>query len=138
MVAARRVDVVHITTPTHLHYPQAAAALAAGKHVVCEKPLAMTSTQSAELVRLAQASGLVHAVNFNIRFYPICRHVHQLVRDGGVGDVRLVSGRYLQDWLLLDTDWNWRLEPEVGCGPRTLAHNWPHSLDLPRPHARER
>src|ERR1700674_1811923 len=101
MLADPRVDVVHITTPNDLHFPQAAAALRAGKHVVCEKPLAMTSAESGELLRLAEASGLVHAVNFNIRFYPICRHLHGLVRDGGLGDVRLVSGHYLQDWLLL-------------------------------------
>ncbi len=85
MLADPRVDVVHITSPNHLHYPQAKAALAAGKHVICEKPLTMTSTESAELVRLAQASGLVNAVNFNLRFYPICRHLHQLVREGGLG-----------------------------------------------------
>src|SRR3984893_13584928 len=121
MRADPRIDLVHITSPNHLHYPQAAAALAAGKHVVCEKPLAMTSTETGELVRLAQASGLIHAVNFNIRFYPINRHLHQLVREGGLGDVRLVSGQYLQDWLLLDTDWNWRLEPELGGSLRAGA-----------------
>ena len=130
MLADSRVDVVHITTPNHLHYPQAAAALAAGKHVVCEKPLAMTSAETGELVRLAQASGLVHAVNFNIRFYPICRHLHQLVREGGLGDVRLVSGHYLQDWLLLDTDWNWRLEPELGGSLRAVADIGSHWMDL--------
>ncbi len=130
MLADPRVQVVHITTPNHLHYPQAAAALAAGKHVVCEKPLAMTSAETGELVRLAQASGLVHAVNFNIRFYPICRHLHQLVREGGIGDVRLVSGHYLQDWLLLDTDWNWRLEPELGGSLRAVADIGSHWMDL--------
>src|ERR1700682_369920 len=101
MLADPRVDIVHITSPNHLHYPQAAAALAAGKHVVCEKPLAMTSVETGELVRLAQASGLVHAGTFHISFYPICRHLHGLVAAGGLGDVRLVSGHYLQDWLLL-------------------------------------
>ena len=130
MLADPRVDVVHITSPNHLHYPQAAAALAAGKHVVCEKPLAMTSVETGELVRLAQASGLVHAVNFNIRFYPISRHLQQLVRDGGLGDVRLVSGHYLQDWLLLDTDWNWRLEPEFGGNLRAVADIGSHWMDL--------
>jgi predicted dehydrogenase len=130
MLADPRVDVVHITSPNHLHFPQAAAALAAGKHVVCEKPLAMTSAETGELVRLAQASGLVHAVNFNIRFYPICRHLHQLVREGGLGDVRLVSGHYLQDWLLLDTDWNWRLEPELGGNLRGVADIGSHWMDL--------
>jgi predicted dehydrogenase len=130
MLADPRVDVVHITSPNRLHYPQAVAALAAGKHVVCEKPLAMTSAETGELVRLAQASGLVHAVNFNIRFYPICRHLHQLVREGGLGNVRIVSGHYLQDWLLLDTDWNWRLEPELGGSLRAVADIGSHWMDL--------
>src|ERR1700694_1304967 len=130
MLADPRVDVVHITTPNDLHFPQAAAALGAGKHVVCEKPLAMTSGESGELLRLAEASGLVHAVNFNIRFYPICRHLHGLVREGGLGDIRLVSGHYLQDWLLLDTDWNWRLEPELGGKLRAVADIGSHWMDL--------
>src|SRR3982074_1637460 len=88
MLADKRVDVVHITSPNHLHHAHAKAALTAGKHVVCEKPLAMTSAESAELLRLAESSGLVHAVNFNIRFYPLCQHLRQLVREGGLGDVR--------------------------------------------------
>jgi predicted dehydrogenase len=130
MLADARVDVVHITSPNHLHYPQVKAALAAGKHVICEKPLTMTSTESGELVRLAQASGLVNAVNFNLRFYPICRHLHQLVREGGLGEVRLVSGHYLQDWLLLDTDWNWRLDPKLGGNLRAVADIGSHWMDL--------
>jgi predicted dehydrogenase len=130
MLADPRVEVVHITSPNHLHYPQAKAALNAGKHVVCEKPLAMTSQESAELLKLARASGRVHAVNFNIRFYPICQHLHKLVGDGGLGAVRLVSGHYLQDWLLLDTDWNWRLEPELGGRLRAVADIGSHWMDL--------
>src|ERR1700726_2756886 len=130
MLADRRVDVVHITSPNHLHYAHAKAALAAGKHVICEKPLTMTSAESGELVRLAAASGLVNAVNFNLRFYPICRHLHQLVREGGVGDVRRVAGHYLQDWLLYDTNWNWRLEPEVGGNLRAVADIGSHWMDL--------
>ena len=82
--------VVHVTSPNELHYPQVKAILAAGRHVVCEKPLAMTSEESADLVRLAAASGRVNAVNFNIRFYPLNQHVASMVRDGGVGTVRLV------------------------------------------------
>jgi predicted dehydrogenase len=130
MLADSRVDVVHITSPNYLHYPQAKTALAAGKHVVCEKPLTVTSSESAELARLAKASGLVNAVNFNLRFYPICRHLHQFVREGGLGDVRLISGHYLQDWLLLDTDWNWRLEPEQGGSLRAVADIGSHWMDL--------
>ena len=130
MLADDRVDVVHITSPNHLHHAHAKAALAAGKHVVCEKPLAMTSAESAELVRLAESSGLVHAVNFNIRFYPLCQHLHQLVREGGLGSVRLVTGHYLQDWLMLDTDWNWRLDPALGGTLRAVSDIGSHWLDL--------
>ena len=130
MLADKRVDVVHITSPNHLHHEHAKAALSAGKHVVCEKPLAMTSAESAELLRVAEASGLVHAVNFNIRFYPLCQHLHQLVAEGGLGEVRLVTGHYLQDWLLLDTDWNWRLDPALGGTLRAVSDIGSHWLDL--------
>jgi len=130
MLADDRVDVVHITSPNHLHHAHAKAALEAGKHVVCEKPLAMTSAESADLVRLAEASGLVHAVNFNIRFYPLCQHLHQHVREGGLGEVRLVTGHYLQDWLFLDTDWNWRLDPALGGTLRAVSDIGSHWLDL--------
>ncbi|HEX2645700.1 MAG TPA: Gfo/Idh/MocA family oxidoreductase, partial [Candidatus Dormibacteraeota bacterium] len=125
-----RVEVVHITSPNHLHHEQAAAALAAGKHVVCEKPLAMTSQQSAELVALAESSGRVNAVNFNIRFYPVLQHLRGVIEEGGLGNVRLVSGHYLQDWLLFDTDWNWRLEPQLGGDLRAVADIGSHWLDL--------
>jgi predicted dehydrogenase len=125
-----RVEVVHVTSPNHLHHPQVKEILAAGRHVVCEKPLAMTSDESAELVALAAESGLVNADNFNIRFYPLNQHVHELVAGGGVGDVRLVSGHYFQDWLLLETDWNWRLEPQLGGSLRAVGDIGSHWLDL--------
>ena len=125
-----RVEVVHITSPNHLHHEHAKAAIEAGKHVVCEKPLATTSKESAELVELAERSGLVHAVNFNIRFYPTNQHVHGMIAAGKLGEVRLVSGHYLQDWLLLDTDWNWRLEPELGGELRAVSDIGSHWMDL--------
>jgi predicted dehydrogenase len=125
-----RVEVVHVTSPNHLHHEQAKAALQAGKHVVCEKPLAMTSEQSEELVRLAASSGRVNAVNFNIRFYPVLQHVRGMIEEDGLGTIRLVSGHYLQDWLLLDTDWNWRLEPELGGELRAVADIGSHWMDL--------
>jgi len=130
MLADPRVEVVHITSPNHLHHEHASAALRAGKHVVCEKPLAMTAAESAELLQLAEQSGRVHAVNFNLRFYPLCRHVRGLVKQGELGDIRLISGHYLQDWLLLDTDWNWRLEPELGGELRAVADIGSHWMDL--------
>ncbi|HLO36655.1 MAG TPA: Gfo/Idh/MocA family oxidoreductase, partial [Candidatus Deferrimicrobium sp.] len=103
------VDVVHVTSPNDLHLPHARAALAAGRHVVCEKPLAMSAVESAELVELAASTGLVNAANFNIRYYPLNQHAHEVVAAGDIGAVRLVTGRYFQDWLLLESDWNWRL-----------------------------
>jgi predicted dehydrogenase len=124
------VDVVHVTSPNHLHVPQARRILEAGRHVVCEKPLALTAADSAELVALAARTGLVNAVNFNIRFYPLNQHARELVAAGTLGDVRLVTGHYFQDWLLHDTDWNWRLEPDKGGGLRAVGDIGSHWLDL--------
>ena len=124
------VDAVHVTSPNDLHLPQAKAVLAAGRHVICEKPLAMSAAESRELVELAARSGLVNAANFNIRYYPLNQHAHDLVSAGGVGDVRLVTGRYFQDWLLLETDWNWRLQPERGGALRAVGDIGSHWLDL--------
>jgi predicted dehydrogenase len=132
LLADRSVDVVHLTTPNHLHYVQAKAAIEAGKHVVCEKPLALTAAESAELVGLAERSGLVHCTNFNIRFYAQVHEARARVRAGELGAVRHVHGGYLQDWLLLETDWNWRLEPEKGGALRAVGDIGSHWLDLVR------
>jgi predicted dehydrogenase len=130
MLADERVDVVHITSPNTHHYEQARAALEAGKHVVCEKPLGMSSRETGELLALARESGRVHAVNFNIRFYPHCVEAHERVAAGELGAVRLVSGAYLQDWLLFDTDWNWRLDPAHGGSLRAVGDIGAHWIDL--------
>ncbi len=125
-----RVEVVHVTSPNDLHVPQVSAILAAGRHVLCEKPLAMTSEESGRLVQLAAESGKVAAVNFNIRFYPLNQHLREAVRDGALGDVRLITGHYFQDWLLLESDWNWRLEPERAGPLRAVGDIGSHWLDL--------
>jgi predicted dehydrogenase len=124
------VDVVHVTSPNHLHVGQASAVMAAGKHVVCEKPLAMDAAESAQLVARADQAGVVNAVNFNIRFYPLHQHAREIVADGRLGEVRLVTGHYFQDWLLFDTDWNWRLEPDKGGALRAVGDIGSHWLDL--------
>ena len=125
-----RVEIVHVTSPNHLHHPQVIEILDGGRHVVCEKPLALTAEESAELVERTASSGKVNAVNFNIRFYPLNQHAHDLVAGGELGDVRLVTGRYFQDWLLLETDWNWRLEPDRGGALRAVGDIGSHWLDL--------
>ena len=130
MVADPEISVIHLATPNLLHFPQAKAALLAGKHVVCEKPLAMSSRESAELVKLASEKNLVNAINFSLRFYPICHHARSLIQSGDLGKVHIIQGSYLQDWLLLETDWNWRLEPELGGNMRAVADIGSHWLDL--------
>ncbi len=130
LLADDSVDVVHITSPNHLHFPQVRDAIRANKHVVCEKPLAMTSLESGELLRLAEEAGIVHAVNFNIRFYPLCHEARERVARGDLGDLYITRGSYLQDWLLYDTDWNWRLEPDKGGRLRAVGDIGSHWLDL--------
>ncbi len=130
MLADPGVDVVHVTSPNHAHYAQVKAILAAGKHVICEKPLAMTSAESAEMVELARASGRVAAVCYNVRFYPLNQQARGMAEAGELGDIRLVTGHYHQDWLAHDTDWNWRLETGEGGALRSVADIGTHWIDL--------
>lgn len=130
LAADPSIDVVHVTSPNDVHTSQARVLLEAGKHVVCEKPLAMTAADSASLVALAARTGRVNATNFNIRFYPLNQHANEIVAQGALGDVRLVTGHYFQDWLLHDTDWNWRLEPDRGGALRAVGDIGSHWLDL--------
>ncbi len=129
LLADREIEAVHITTPNHLHYAQVVAALDAGKHVICEKPLAVSVAEGEDLVARANRAGLVHAVCFNQRYYPIVHQAHTMVSHGDLGAVRLVSGGYLQDWLLFETDWNWRLESEKGGALRAVADIGSHWFD---------
>ncbi|MEW6650883.1 MAG: Gfo/Idh/MocA family oxidoreductase [Chloroflexota bacterium] len=130
MLADEDINVVHLATPNYLHFPHAKAAMLAGKHVICEKPLAMNTQESTELVRLAKETGRVNAVNFNIRMYPLVQQARSLVQSGALGDVFILHGSYLQDWLLLPTDWNWRLEPALGGTLRAVGDIGSHWLDL--------
>ena len=113
-----------------LHHEQALAALRAGKHVICEKPLAMTPAQAHEIRGHRREFGLVNAVCFISRFYPLCQEAAARVESGPVGTVRLVTGNYLQDWLAKDTDWNWRLDPQLGGPLRAVGDIGSHWLDL--------
>lgn len=130
LLADESVDVVHITSPNRFHFEQTKKCLNAGKHVLCEKPLSMTSTESAELVRIAAASGCAAAVNYNIRYYPLCVEAVERVQRGDFGSVLHVTGSYVQDWLLKDTDFNWRVMSEDGGELRAVADIGTHWLDL--------
>jgi predicted dehydrogenase len=124
------VDVVHVTSPNHAHVGHVRAALAAGKHVVCEKPLAPTIAEADELTALAAAGGRVCAVNLNNRFHGQVQELRELQRAGALGDVHTVHGSYLQDWLLRAADWNWRVDAEQGGPLRAVGDIGVHWLDL--------
>ena len=129
-ITDKGIQVVHLCTPNNLHFRQAKKALEAGKHVLCEKPLAMTSDESRHLANLAKENGLMTAVNYNLRFYPICQEARARIAAGDLGTPYLIHGAYLQDWLFLKTDWNWRLEPEQGGKLRVVADIGTHWMDL--------
>jgi predicted dehydrogenase len=130
LLARKDIDAVHICSPNYLHAEMAKAALLAGKHVVCEKPLAVTSSQAKELVHLAAEKNLVNAVHFNIRYYPLIRHLRTMVQKGDVGRIFSIQGSYLQDWLFYETDYNWRLESKLSGESRAVADIGSHWMDL--------
>jgi predicted dehydrogenase len=130
LLADPEVHAVHLTSPNRFHYEQSVAALKAGKHVICEKPLAMNADESRRLVALTWKSKCVAAVCYNIRFYPLCLEMHERIRAGELGDIHHVSGSYTQDWLLYDTDFNWRVLADEGGKLRAVADIGTHWLDL--------
>jgi len=124
------VGAVHVCTPNHLHFVEAEAALKAKKHVVCEKPLAMNSRETAALVEYARRQQCSGAVAHNLRYYPMCQEARALVKRGAIGEPKMVHGSYLQDWLLYPSDWNWRVDPQVSGTMRTVADLGTHWLDM--------
>jgi predicted dehydrogenase len=130
ILADNAVDAVHLAVPNVLHYEFAKQALNAGKHVMCEKPLAMNSTETAELVELAKAKGVVAGVCYNLRFYPLNLQAREMVAAGELGQVYAINGSYVQDWLLYDTDYNWRVLADQGGALRAIADIGTHWMDL--------
>ncbi len=124
------IDAVHICTPNALHFSMARDALNAGKHVVCEKPLATTVEEAEELVALAARKGLRNCVCHNLRAYPMVQQLRQMIKAGELGEILSVQGAYLQDWLLYDTDWNWRVDSRMGGPSRCMADVGSHWFDL--------
>jgi predicted dehydrogenase len=130
VAADPELDVVHICTPNHLHFGQASALLRSGKHVMCEKPVAMTTRESSALIELAREHGRSNGVCYNLRYYPLCQEARARVASGMIGEPRLVHGSFLQDWLFYPTDWNWRLETQLGGDLRAVSDIGTHWLDL--------
>ncbi len=123
------VDIVHITAPNRFHRAMALDTLAAGKHCICEKPLALNTAETAEIVKQAGRAARVFAVNYNVRFYPAVLQLRRMVARGDLGSIIHVNGSYFQDWLFRDTDYNWRLLPREGGRLRAVADIGTHWLD---------
>ncbi|MBC8401119.1 MAG: Gfo/Idh/MocA family oxidoreductase [Candidatus Marinimicrobia bacterium] len=124
------IAAIHNCTPNNLHFDLNKRILEAGKHILSEKPLSLTSAESSELILLARKKGLVNAIDFNYRGYPLIRQARSMVESGEIGTVSLIHGHYLQDWLLYESDYNWRLEPELGGVSRAVADIGSHWFDL--------
>lgn len=129
VLADSSIDAVHICTPNAMHFAMAKDALLAGKHVLCEKPLATTVEEAQELVRLAEERRLRNCVCHNLRYYPMVQQMRRMRENGELGRVLVVQGTYSQDWLLHDTDWNWRIDAQAGGALRTMADIGTHWFD---------
>jgi len=130
VIADPQVQVVHVCTPNHLHRAMAQAALQAGKHVICEKPLATTLEDAQALASLAASTGLVATVPFVYRYHPVVREARARIAQGELGPLRLIHGSYLQDWLLDPASNNWRVDPALGGASRVFADIGSHWCDL--------
>jgi predicted dehydrogenase len=129
LLASPNVDVVHITSPNKVHVEQSLAALKAGKHVICEKPLGMTTRETARLVTAAEKSDRVFAVNYMCRFFPAVLQMRAMVQRGDLGQIIHVQGHFFQDWLLKATDYNWRLLSSEGGKLRAVGDIGTHWID---------
>jgi predicted dehydrogenase len=129
LLADRTIEVVHVCTPNYLHYAVVMAAIRSDKHVICDKPLALTAVEAREMRDYARAAGIVNAVAFNYRFCPMVEQARAMVAGGEIGNVRFVHGHYLQDWLLYETDFSWRLEADKGGASSSVGDIGSHWCD---------
>jgi predicted dehydrogenase len=121
---------VHICTPNVDHFPQSMAALNAGKAVLCEKPMTTTAEEARQLVALAKQKNAINCVQHNLRYYPVLQQVREMIRAGDLGDILIVQGTYSQDWLLYDTDWNWRIDTKENGQLRVMGDIGSHWMDM--------
>ena len=126
----KTIDAVHVCTPNVLHFPMAKDALQAGKHVLCEKPLATSVSEAQQLVELAKAKNAANCTFHNLRYYPLVQHIRRIREGGELGEIYAVQGTYSQDWLLYDTDWNWRIDTSANGKSRAFADIGTHWCDM--------
>jgi predicted dehydrogenase len=130
ILADKEIDAVHVCTPNATHFPISMKALKAGKHVLCEKPLAMSAAEARQMLALAEKKGLVHATNHNLRYYPAVQQIRQMIANGDLGEILVVQGWYSQDWLLYDTDFNWRILRKDNGPLRVVGDIGSHWMDM--------
>ena len=130
LVGAKEVDAVHILTPNVQHCEMVKAFAKAGQHVLCEKPLAMSAAEARDMLKTAEKSNVVHATNHNLRYYPMVQHARAMIANGDLGDILVVQGTYYQDWLLYETDYNWRLEAKANGPLRVVGDIGSHWMDM--------
>lgn len=123
------IDAVHVLTPNAWHHPICHAALTAGKHVLCEKPFTVSLEQARELVLLAAQTGLTNCIQHNLRYYPLVQQIRRMIEAGDLGEILIVQGAYSQDWLLYDTDWNWRVNAQENGALRAMGDIGSHWMD---------
>lgn len=130
ILADPEIQAVHVCTPNALHYPISKEAMEAGKAVLCEKPLALDVSQAQDLVDTAKSTGVVNCLNHNLRYYPIPQQIREMIAGGELGDILSVQGTYSQDWLLYDTDYNWRIERQDNGALRAVGDIGSHWMDM--------
>lgn len=130
MIDELGLDFVHICTPNFTHYPIAKYALENNVNVVLEKPLTMNIEEAEELVKLAESKNLINAVNYHNRLYPACAFSKHIIENGDLGEVVSINGMYVQDWLLYETDYSWRLNSSESGKTRAVADIGSHWMDL--------
>lgn len=126
----KTIDAVHVLTPNSLHCPVSIAAMEAGKAVLCEKPLTLDAAEARRMVELAEAKKIPNCVQHNLRYYPVVQHIRQMIAAGELGDILIVQGTYSQDWLLYDTDYNWRIERGPNGALRAIGDIGSHWMDM--------
>ena len=130
ILADPAIQAVHILTPNALHFPMCKAALQAGKHVLCEKPFTVLAQEARELVALAAEKKAVNCIQHNLRYYPVVQHIRRMIEAGELGEILIAQGTYSQDWLLYDTDWNWRIEAKDNGKLRAVGDIGSHWMDM--------
>jgi len=130
LLADPQIQAVHVCTPNALHFPISKEAILAGKAVLCEKPLTMTAAEARELVDLAEQKKAVNCVNHNLRYYPVVQQIRQMIAAGELGEILVVQGTYSQDWLLYETDYNWRIESKANGALRAMGDIGSHWMDM--------